>query len=411
MKNFLQMIYSKKQLMPLSIVLLMLFSFCDKKSNPAPKPPPATPPTLTVTGGTEVRPTQDGFIRFYFVLNKKPSETVTIQYATRNVTASAPADYTAASGTITIPATSTETSIDIAIKGDPTHLREPNKTFILELSNPKGCTVPQTSINGTIITEDGSYLPTNNTGYATPESYVGYKNIWSDEFNGTAINTEFWNFETGNGSNGWGNQELEYYTGSIKNAFLSNGNLIIEARKESVGGFQYTSARLTTQGKKNFTFGRIDIRAKLPVGKGIWPAFWMLGSNISTVGWPACGEIDIMELIGSQPSTLVGTLHWAEGGNHVSKGNSVNLPSGDFSQEFHVFSLIWKQNSLTWLLDDQPYCIINDANTTLFPTAFSAPQFFIFNVAVGGLWPGSPDASTVFPRRMFVDYIRVFQEL
>jgi beta-glucanase (GH16 family) len=167
---------------------------------------------------------------------------------------------------------------------------------------------------------------------------------------------------------------------------------------------------MTTQEKKFFKFGRIDIRAKLPVGKGIWPALWMLGTNISSAGWPACGEIDNMELIGTYPSTVYGTAHWSNaGGSHSSKGTNYTLVAGDFSKQFHVFSIVWTQDNIQWYVDDQKYLEISvsDVGSANYP--FNSDLFFIFNVAVGGNWPGSPDYTTEFPQRMFVDYIRVFQ--
>jgi beta-glucanase (GH16 family) len=167
---------------------------------------------------------------------------------------------------------------------------------------------------------------------------------------------------------------------------------------------------MTTQGKKTFKFGRIDIRAKLPVGKGIWPALWMLGSSISTVSWPACGEIDIMELVGTFPSRVTGTMHWkALNGNATNKGANYNLVSGDFSQQFHVYSIIWTENNIKWYVDDQLFLTNTsfDVGSANYP--FNANQFFIFNVAVGGNWPGPPDNTTSWPQRMFVDYVRVFQ--
>ena len=227
---------------------------------------------------------------------------------------------------------------------------------------------------------------------------------------GSALDLNAWNQETGNGSGGWGNNELEYYTNSTKNTFVSNGNLIIEARKELTSGLNYTSGRMTTQGKKTFKFGRIDIRAKLPVGKGIWPALWMLGSSISTVSWPACGEIDIMELVGTYPSRVTGTMHWkAVNGSATNKGANYNLVTGDFSQQFHVYSIVWTENNIKWYVDDQ-FFLTNttfDVGSANYP--FNAKQFFIFNVAVGGNWPGPPDGTTLWPQRMFVDYVRVFQ--
>jgi beta-glucanase (GH16 family) len=164
---------------------------------------------------------------------------------------------------------------------------------------------------------------------------------------------------------------------------------------------------MTTQDKKFFKFGRIDIRAKLPVGKGIWPALWMLGTNINSVGWPACGEIDIMELIGTYPERVTGTMHWS--GTSQSKGLNYSLSTGDFSQQFHAFSIIWTQDNIQWFVDDQLYLSASSADVGVAAYPFNADEFFIFNVAVGGNWPGSPDNSTLFPQRMFVDYVRVFQ--
>ena len=260
------------------------------------------------------------------------------------------------------------------------------------------------------IRNDDTYIDIPEDGYITPESYTGYELVWGDEFNGTALNMEDWTYEV-NGDGG-GNNELQYYTDRPQNSFLSNGNLVIEAKEESYQGKQYTSARIVTQNKQLFQFGRVDIRAILPKGQGIWPALWMLGTNISSVGWPACGEIDIMELIGHQPSTVYGTIHSGAQGqgysNHV--GQSYTLNGGDFSDEYHVFSLIWEPNSIKWLVDDNQFFSITNADVPgAYP--FNDKFFFIFNVAVGGNWPGSPDGTTVFPQQMIVDYVRVFQEL
>jgi len=345
-----------------------------------------------------------------FTLDKTTTVPASVDYTLKDGTAVAVKDFVAASGTVTIPPNKTMADLTITIKGDPSNTRQPNLTFNIVLSNPKNCTIAAGTAQAVIITEDGTNLTTDSTGYRTPLSYPGYKLLWNDEFSGDQIDPNNWNFEIGNGDNGWGNHELEYYTNSPKNVFVSNGNLIIEARKESISGFNYSSARMTTQNKKAFTFGRIDIRAKLPVAKGMWPALWMLGSNISTVPWPACGEIDIMELIGTDPKTTHSTLHWgASTQSHASKGAAYTLPSGDFSQQFHVFSAVWVKDSINFLVDDQLYLTVSktDLGTANYP--FNDPQFFIFNVAVGGDWPGPPDNSTSFPQRMFVDYVRVFQ--
>jgi beta-glucanase (GH16 family) len=389
------------------LVLVVTFSFsllqvysCTKASDPG----------LSITDASQVRTSSGSTMTFHLKLSKPTTKTVSADYSLVDGTAVSPGDFIKSNGTLSIPANETDAAIDVVINGNALDLRQPNLQFTVKLTNPKFCTFTTSIATGTIITEDGTYLSTDNTGYSTPTTYPGYSLVWSDEFSENSLDLNVWNQEIGNGTGGWGNNELEFYTNSLKNTFISNGNLIIEARRETIGAFNYTSARLTTQDKKSFKFGRIDIRAKLPVGKGMWPALWMLGTDISTVGWPACGEIDNMELIGTNPSTVYGTLHWSNaGGSHASKGSDFVLPSGDFSNQFHVFSIIWAENKIQWLVDDQKYLdiSISDVGDTNYP--FNSDQFFIFNVAVGGNWPGPPDNTTDFPQRMFVDYIRVFQ--
>ena len=251
---------------------------------------------------------------------------------------------------------------------------------------------------------EGIAIPTE--GYATPLSYAGMTLVWQDEFNGPALNPAYWTHEIGTGTNGWGNNELQYYR--PENTSFQDGHLIITAKKESFQGREYTSSRIITKDKKVFQYGRVDIRAALPKGQGIWPALWMLGSNISTVGWPKCGEIDIMEMIGGsgRENTILGTVHWDNNG-HASYGNATTLSSGTYADKFHVFSIVWTANSITWFMDDIQYNTIDITPSAL--SEFKNPFFFIFNVAVGGNWPGSPDASSVYPQYMIVDYIRVFQ--
>jgi hypothetical protein len=246
-------------------------------------------------------------------------------------------------------------------------------------------------------------------GYFTPLVYEGYDLVWQDEFDGTGVNPNYWVFETGTGCPalcGWGNNELQYYR--QQNAWVTDGILTIEARKENFLGSSYTSARMKTQGKKSFQYGRIDIRALLPRGQGIWPALWMLGNDITTVGWPRCGEIDIMEMIGGsgRENRVHGTLHWHHNG-HVYTGGSYTLQSGTFANEYHVFSIIWDENHIRWFVNDVQFYIIDITPEHM--TEFHQEFFFIFNVAVGGYWPGNPDATTIFPQQMKVDYVRVFQ--
>lgn len=254
-------------------------------------------------------------------------------------------------------------------------------------------------------TEDGRPL----NGYSSPMTYDGMTLVWNDEFDGEALNESVWNYELGTGSNGWGNNEQQYYL--KENTIVADGYLSIEAKKQFFGNRQYTSSRLTTKNKKSFKYGRVDIRAALPEGQGIWPALWMLGNDISTVSWPNCGEIDIMELVGGtaegkSDKTVHGTVHWDNAGSYASYGLS-NSISTKFSEEFHVFSLIWDDEKIRILRDDKQYMVITTTNPNM--SEFHQEFFFIFNVAVGGRWPGSPDSTTDFPQKMWVDYIRVFQ--
>lgn len=243
-------------------------------------------------------------------------------------------------------------------------------------------------------------------GYFSPESYDGYSLVWQDEFNGNALNTTYWTHETGGG--GWGNNELQYYR--AENTSMNGGTLIIEARDDGYGGNDYTSSRMVTRNKFSFQYGRVDIRALLPKGQGLWPALWMLGQNFGSVGWPRCGEVDIMEMIGgnNRENTCYGTVHWDEAGEHASYGGSTSVSGDNLAEAYHVFSIIWDEARIRWYVDNQFFheVTITDAEKSEFHQDF----FLIFNVAVGGNWPGNPDGFTVFPQRMKVDYVRVFQQ-
>jgi beta-glucanase (GH16 family) len=262
----------------------------------------------------------------------------------------------------------------------------------------------------TITIDVGSDAVSLEDGYSTPLIYEEYDLIWHDEFDQSSINKNYWTFEIGDGCPnlcGWGNNELEYYR--EENAWTEDDVLVIEAREESFGGKSYTSARMKTQGKQSFTYGRIDIRALLPKGQGIWPALWMLGENITSVGWPACGEIDIMEMIGGtgNDNSIHGTVHYDKNGTYVYHGGHKTLASGIFADQYHVFSIIWDETSINWYVDDEIYYSVDI--TPEYMSEFHNKFFFIFNIAVGGNWPGSPDESTSFPQQMKVDYVRVFK--
>ena len=344
---------------------------------------------------------------YRFTINVTPtcSKPITVNYKTVDATAVAGKDYTALTGKLTIPANTLNAYIDVTVSKDS--LRQEDQTFTLELSTPTNASISGTGKATGTIQNNGTYLPVDGTGYAGATSYPGMTLAWSDEFTANYINSNNWSYDTG--GSGWGNNELEYYTNSNKNAYTTGGYLVIEARKETMGTNNYTSARMISKDKQTFTYGRIDFRAKLPKGQGVWPALWMLGNNIGTTPWPACGEIDIMELLGHEPQKTYGTIHWgAAGGASTHIGGNYSLPSLTFNDKFHLFSLKWEADKMTFLIDDVVYFTANKSQVNGdYP--FDKPFFFIMNLAVGGNWPGNPDAATVFPQRMIVDYVRVFQ--
>jgi beta-glucanase (GH16 family) len=237
--------------------------------------------------------------------------------------------------------------------------------------------------------------------------------VWRDEFNQGSLDGSSWSYDTGTGCPdlcGWGNNELQYY--QTDNLTFEDGDfLVINARRQFGGNRFYSSSRITTKDKRQFQYGRVDIRAAMPEGKGVWPALWMLGSNIDSNPWPSCGEIDIMELRGDQPNRAYGTVHYGINyDQRMFSSSTKDLPSGEiFRDEFHVFSLVWKEDLVQILLDDVIYKTFRPSDTNGQPYPFNQPFYFIFNVAVGGDFPGDPDANTVFPQYMIVDYVRVFQ--
>lgn len=231
--------------------------------------------------------------------------------------------------------------------------------------------------------------------------------VWSDEFNGTSLNSANWGFDLGGG--GWGNNELQHYTSRTENVRVANGMLTIEARRENFGGNAYTSARLKTQGKQSFGINTwVEARINAPETQGIWPAFWMLGNSISTVGWPSCGEIDIMEIQGQNPFRNFGTIHWADpGGNHVSFGGIFNS-STSLTAGFRTFAISRTGSTIRWYVDRIQYGEANIANGINSTSEFQGPFFIILNIAVGGNFVGNPDGSTVLPQQMQVDWVRVW---
>ena len=255
--------------------------------------------------------------------------------------------------------------------------------------------------SGSMYFDDLTLNQTGGTVVVPPQWNI----VWSDEFNGTSIDTSKWAFETGN-HGGWGNSELEYYTGRTNNAYVSNGILHIVARQESTNGFSYTSARMKTEGLyATPTYGRFEWRARTPAGVGMWPALWMMGTNIPAVGWPACGEIDVVENNGSNPTFVQGSLHSNAGGPTAI----YNFTGGDSITNFHTYLLDWEANSIKWYVDGHLY------ETQSSQAPFNAPFFFLMNLAVGGQYVGYPNtnqinAGTIFPAEMQVDYVRVYAQ-
>jgi len=240
--------------------------------------------------------------------------------------------------------------------------------------------------------------------------------VWSDEFNGAAgapVDAGKWKFDTG--GSGWGNNEREYYTDGTRNAALDGqGNLVVTARRENPAGYQchygsceYTSARLLTAGKFTQTYGRFEARIKIPHGQGMWPAFWMLGDDIGSAGWPNSGEIDIMENVGKEPNMVYGSIH----GPGFSGGNAVNAGrwnSSPYADDFHTYAVDWEPDAITWYVDGQQYERRTPAHLRGNRWVFDHPFFMILNLAVGGYWPGDPDWSTPLPQTMTIDYVRVY---
>jgi beta-glucanase (GH16 family) len=272
--------------------------------------------------------------------------------------------------------------------------------FILSCALATACNSPPEDVD-----------PTSGKDISSAE-FGPWQVVWKDDFDGpagTPPDARRWGYDIG--GSGWGNRQLEFDTDSPENAQLDgSGALVITALKKRMANNAYTSARLTTKGKFEQTYGKFEARIKLPRGKGIWPAFWLLGNDIATVGWPACGEIDIMELRGSEPSEVHGSLHGPgySGGDALSQSLQLAADAGTFADDFHVFTLEWNEARLRWSVDGKAYHErtkqIVDANGGW---VFDHPMFVILNLAIGGTYDGDPDATTTFPQHMVVDYVSV----
>lgn len=241
------------------------------------------------------------------------------------------------------------------------------------------------------------------TSWAQPKER---KLVWQEEFDGVTLNEKDWNFELGDGCPnicGWGNNEKQIYTKD--NHSFKNGNLVINVLKNS--NDNYTSTRITTAGKKEFQYGRMEVRAKIPTGKGIWPAFWMLGSNIKKVGWPKCGEIDILEYVGREPHQIFTSLHTQD-----SHGNTINTKKtqiDNIEEGFHLYAIDWTKDKIEFFVDNQSVYTFNPDKKDENVWPFNQPFYFIVNVAVGGNFGGHDVDNEIFPQEFLIDYIRVYQ--
>jgi beta-glucanase (GH16 family) len=369
-----------------ALLLLATIAACSKKNDSSIQNPQYY---IKVEDVVQQRDSLNSTARFFITLSPQASKEIKVDYATEGGTAKADSDFVATSGTITFAPNQTQATVDVTVIGR--QLRKSDQQFYLKLSNAVGAQIQTARATATL----------QNAGK--------YTLVWSDEFNGTGLNTNDWNYEKG--ANGWGNNELEDYKSGTENTYVQNGNLVIEAKKQDFTN-NYTSARINTKGKRSFTYGKVEIRAKVPATKGLWPALWMLGQNIDEVGWPACGEIDIMEQVNKEtPGKVYGTAHWGvNASSHLESGGNYSLPSGYFSDDFHVFSVEWDEKGITWFVDGNQYHTLSSQQVTGGNRPFDKDFFLIFNVAVGGNWPGNPDATSVFPQKMLVDYVRVYQK-
>jgi beta-glucanase (GH16 family) len=263
----------------------------------------------------------------------------------------------------------------------------------------------QFSLNkGTPAADDAAHQKVNPT----------WKLVWSDEFDEDSIDKSKWNFEID--GKGGGNGEEEYYTDLRENAHIDNGHLLITAIKDGLDAdgkkHKFTSARMTTKGKFSWKYGGFEARIKMPTGRGVWPAFWMMPEDAVYGGWASSGELDIVEEVGDKPSTAFGTIHY--GGSwpaNVHTGDKFTLPSGTLADDWHVYAVEWEQGVIRWYIDGQLYQTQTQWYTKAapFPAPFDQKFFIIFNFAVGGAWPGRPSPDTPFPQTMDVDYVRVYQ--
>jgi beta-glucanase (GH16 family) len=371
-------------------------------------------PVISINSMTINEGDEDAVVELAVKLTGNNATNAIVTVGSIEGTAESPADYQVlTTGKILFAPGDTLHTISFNLTGDG--LKEPRESFQIKIYNPQNAYVGNDLATITIEDDDNNTaaLEIPTSGYESAESYDGYNLVWADEFEGESLDLSSWTYEIGDGcpnNCGWGNNESQYYRED--NTSIVDGNLVITAKEQPFQDHDYTSSRLVTKGKRQFKFGRIDIRAALPEGQGIWPALWMLGSNIDAVGWPACGEIDIMELTGNVPNRVVGTVHFGENvaAHQFISQNKFADSEESYQDEFHVYSINWENNLIEFLVDDVVFHTITPASLDGAPYPFNKNFFFIFNIAVGGNWPGYPDSSTEFPQYLIVDYVRVFQK-
>ncbi len=408
LNNLFMMINTLRYTLYLLLILSIYSCGSDDGSSPMPNQPNVTPElsvqetsAIEVDGGVsaifEVRANRDDF-----------TEEVSFDYQTRGLTAEPGVDFNSISGRGTIAVGSNTLEINIEVLNDD--IREIDEEFELVISNAQNATIQLASNIATIRDNDPSNIG-DSDGYNTPTSYFGFDQSLVLDFDEATIDEDVFSFELGDGCDqslcGWGNNELQKYSDSESNARIVDGRLVITATEDQPN--DYRSARMITKDKVEFQFGRVDVRAKLPTGQGLWPAIWMLGANIDEVGWPASGEIDIMEMIGNRPNTVFGTAHWGNAGDPSTFQSGEYTNAEEFSQSFHVFSLVWERDEIVWYVDEEKYHTVSRSTVGNVQYRFNEEFFLILNVAVGGNFPGDPDETTIFPQSMEIDYLRVFQ--
>ena len=389
--------------------MVCLFPGC-KKSNSSTM---TVVPFITIERVTNAEG-NSGTTAFNFTvkLNKPTTGSVSVSFSVTAGMAKEGTDYNLPSALfIPFNAGEIQKSITVNVIGDDT--KEADEDFTVTLTNPSGATILSGTARG-IITNDDTKVPFTTVGFSTPAAYPGMILTWADEFSGTALNTNNWSYDIGDGCPsicGWGNNELQYYTNSPDNVFVQDGCLIIESKKQTIGGKEYSSGRIKTDGKQSFKFGRIDIRAISPFGRGIWPALWMMPQNNVYGTWPNSGEIDLMEVKGHDMKTAYQTVHYGPGPPSTFTSKTFTLTKGNFNDSFYVYSMIWTIDTMRLLINNVEVNKVTAADLAGRIYPFNEKFFFILCTAVGGNFPGAPDATSTYPQWLIVDYVRVFQQI